>query len=94
MASNFPPDSGDPSDDLAELHGVDEPFEEVFPDVTDWTSDDEGHIFNEGFVEGLGEECEPATCKEQTDPAPLYDNASITVPECLLPLWLTSTVIK
>lgn len=79
----------DPPDGLAtELHGNAEydpsqSFEEALSDVEDWTYDD-GQVFSEGFEEGLSLECaEESNFKDTTD-KPLYDNASITVAECLL----------
>ncbi len=62
-----------------------ESFEEVFPDLRDWTYDD-GHIFSEGCEEGSSEECAQSTSKDTTTTTnkPLYDNASITVAERLL----------
>ncbi|XP_041916006.1 uncharacterized protein LOC121680620 isoform X3 [Alosa sapidissima] len=79
----------DPPDGLTtELQGSVEydpsqSFEEALPDVGVWTYDD-GHMFREGFEEDLSEECaEESNFKDTTD-KPLYDNASITVSECLL----------
>ncbi|KAK7880001.1 hypothetical protein WMY93_033332 [Mugilogobius chulae] len=58
-------------------------YEEALTDMEDWTSDD-GDIFSEGFEEGLSEECaEESNFKDTTDKL-LYDNASVTVAECLL----------
>lgn len=79
----------DPPDDLTtELHGNAEYdpsqlFEEALPDVGDWTYDD-GHLFNEGFEEGLSEDCAEESNFKDTAHKPLYDNASITVAESLL----------
>ncbi|XP_061821604.1 uncharacterized protein [Nerophis lumbriciformis] len=79
----------DPPDGLTtELH-VDaeydpsQSFEESLPDMGDWMYND-GHMFNEGFEDSLSEECaEESNIKDTTD-KPLYDNASVTVAECLL----------
>lgn len=49
----------------------------------DWTYDD-GHLFNEGFEEGLSEDCAEESNFKDTAHKPLYDNASITVAESLL----------
>ncbi|KAL7404230.1 hypothetical protein ABVT39_011719 [Epinephelus coioides] len=79
----------DPPDGLTtELHGNAEydpsqSFEEAFPDVGDWTYDD-GHMFSEGFEEGSSEDCVEESNFKDTADKPLYDNASITVAECLL----------
>jgi len=79
----------DPPDDVTtELHGNAEYdpsqlFEEALPDVGDWTYDD-GHLFNEGFDEGLSEDCAEESNFKDTTHKPLYNNASITVAESLL----------
>lgn len=62
----------DPPDDLTtELHGNAEYdpsqlFEEALPDVGDWTYDD-GHLFNEGFEEGLSEDCAEESRTQHTN---------------------------
>ncbi|XP_070408783.1 uncharacterized protein [Nothobranchius furzeri] len=76
----------DPPDDLiTELHSNAEyaPSHSFEEDVGDWTYDD-GHMFSEGFEEGLSEECAEDSNVKDTIDKPLYDNATITVAECLL----------
>lgn len=45
---------------------------------------DDGHMFSEGFKEGLSEECGEQSNLKDTKDKPLYNNASISVAECLL----------
>ncbi|XP_034566678.1 uncharacterized protein LOC117831893 [Notolabrus celidotus] len=76
-----PPD-GLTTDDNAE-YDPSQSFEEALPDVGDWTYDD-GHVFSEGFEEDLSQACAEESNFKHTTDKPLYDNASITVAECLL----------
>lgn len=84
-APSAQPAFSDPSDCLTnELHANAEhdpsqSFEEPLPDAEDWLYDDE-HMFSEG----LSEECYEQSNFEHTTDKPLYNNASISVAECLL----------
>lgn len=71
-----------------ELHGSAEydpsqTFEEALPDMGDWMYDD-GHMFSEGFKEGLSEECDEQSNLKDTKDKSLYNSASISVAEFLL----------
>lgn len=71
-----------------ELHGSAEydpsqSFEEALPDMGDRMYDD-GHMFSEGFKEGLSEECDEQSNLKDTKDKPLYNSASISVAVNLL----------